>query len=206
MITFKHMTRLIICCLLCLPTIGCISAKYVGHQQYLLNIKALPEKKITKNKRSIFVDQITAITPYDQVDFLYRISATQYLTDYYHSFLVSPTEQLEPALANYLKALGKFNLDAAESLTPQNKLQVQISELYADYRNRACPQAVVAIHFILTKQTNTKNDILFDQTLSAKVALKEKDTNSLLAAWSKGLQSILTRGVRALNIAASKTN
>ncbi|MEI8055013.1 MAG: hypothetical protein WCH10_03315 [bacterium] len=205
MMHFKHILQLMVCCLLCLATIGCISAKYVEQKQYLLEIKTLPEKKAAPDKCFVFVDHVTAIAPFDQLDFLYRIKPGQYLTDYYHSFLVSPAEQLEPIFINYLKALGDFGLDTTTSLAAQNKLQVQITELYADYRDHDNPKAVIALHFVLTRLIVNEPVVLLDKVLYAKVALKNKDTNSLLVAWSVGLRDVLTRGVRALNAVLSKT-
>jgi hypothetical protein len=206
MMRFKYMLQLIVCCSLCLATIGCISAKYIEQKQYLLNIKALPEKKIASDKCLVFVDHVTAITPFDQLDFLYRIKSGQYLTDYYNVFLVSPTEQLNQVFINYLKALGDFNIDTTASLTAQNKLQLQIMEFYADYRDRDHPQAVIALHFILTRLVDGDSVILFDKVLYAKVALKEKDTSSLLVAWNLGLQDVLRRGIRALNAVLLKNS
>lgn len=199
MIHFKYLVRLLITSLLCLATVGCISAKYVEQNQYLLSIKTLPEKKAAQNQCTLFVEHVAALAPFDQLDFLYRIKSGQYLTDYYNGFLVSPTEQLKPLLANYLMALGKFNLDTTEPLTAPNKLQVQVLEFYADYRDNTHPKAVISLRFNLTKLENDKSIVLFDQVLSAKVALKEKNTNSLLSAWNVGLQDILRRGVGALD-------
>jgi uncharacterized lipoprotein YmbA len=202
MMRFKHMVRLLITCLLCLATVGCISAKYVEQNQYLLSIKTLPEKKVGFDKCSLSVEHVTAIAPFDQLDFLYRIKSGQYLTDYYHGFIVAPSEQLNSMLINYLRALGNFDLDSTnESLTTtSNKLQVQITEFYADYRDNTNPRAVISLRFNLTKWKNDKSIVLFDKVLSAKVALKEKNTTSLLSAWNVGLRDILRRGVGALNL------
>lgn len=194
MTKFKRQVQLLICCLLCLLSIGCISTKYVEQKQYLLTIKTLPENKTKQHKISISVDHIKTIAPFEQLDFLYRINSDRYLTDYYHSFLILLSEQLEPMLINYLKALGNFNLDTAA----QNKLQVQITEFYADYRDRTSPQAVIALRFVLTRFIDGKPVILFDNVLRSSISLKEKNTDSLLTAWSIGLQNILKRGTIAI--------
>lgn len=203
MISSKHIIRLLLCGLLYLAVIGCVSGSYIEHRQYLLNVKTLPAKTQTQYKDAVIVDRITAIPPFDQLDFLYRIDSYQYLTDYYHGFLVSPTEQLEPLVINYLKSLGNFNLDTSGLATAQNKLQVQITEFYADYRERNHPKAVIALRFILTKLVAKKPVILLDKILRAEVALKEKTTNSLLVTWNLCLQDVLTRGADALNTALS---
>lgn len=203
MIRLKNLMHLILGCLLCLILGGCVSSKYVEQKQYLLSIKTLPEKKMMHNKCLVFVDHVTAIAPFDQLDFLYRIKSGQYLTDYYHGFLVSPTEQLDPILINYLRALGDFDLYTTGLITVSNKLQVQITEFYADYRDNAHPQAVIGLRFILTRGVDNKIVVLFDKTLYGKISLKEKNATSLLVAWNAGLQDVLRRGVRDLNLVLS---
>lgn len=205
MTLIKNTMRLIVCGLLCWLAIGCVSTRYVEHKQYLLNIKTFPEKKAIGGKCSVYLDRITALPPFDQTDFLYRVSTNQYLTDYYHGFLVAPTDQLEPILVNYLKALGNFKLDTVEPAIFANRLRAQIKELYADYRDRANPNAVIALRFILTKSDNDNKLIpLLDKTLYARVPLKEKTTNNLLLAWNQGWQEVLMQGVRLLNAILAK--
>lgn len=200
----KQLIRLMTCCLLCLTVAACISSKYVEQKQYLLNLKTLPEKKIKESKCLVAFDHMMAIPPFDQHNFLYRINDNQYLTDYYHSFLVAPTEQLDPVFRSYLKARGNFDLDVTGLAAAPNQLQVQLTEFYADYRVRARPYAVVALHFVLSKSTKGKRIVLLDKTLHAKVALKIKNTETLLWAWNICLQNIFTRGMRELNSALSE--
>ena len=198
----KNILRLFLLSLLCLTVTGCITSSYVKHKQYLLDIKALPEKINKQSKYTVILEPLTAIAPFDQLDFLYRVSADEYKIDYYNGFLVTPTEQLEPIVINYLKALGDFNLDFTRN-SVEPRLKLQITEFYADYRDRDNPSAVIALHFILTKLTGKKTEVLFDKILRAKVALKAKTNKSLLIAWKKCLQDVLTRGVYALNKALS---
>jgi hypothetical protein len=105
---------------------------------------------------------------------------------------------------NYLKALGDFNLETKTPSISQDKLQVKITQFYADYRNHAAPKAIVDAHFTLTRLVDDKNIVLLDKTINANIALKTKDTISLLNAWELGLRNILSQAVRALNIATAK--
>ena len=81
----------------------------------------------------------------------------------------------------------------------QNVLRTQIKEFYADYRNRAQPQAVIVLHFSLTKLVANERKIVLDEIVRASVALKDKDTDSLLVAWNKCVQNVMSRGVWLLN-------
>ena len=207
MISLKQVCSILIGCLLCLATVGCVSTKYVEQKQYLFTIKTLPEKKVKNNNCSVFVDHVTAVSPFDQLDFLYRIKSGRYLTDYYNGFLVSPTEQLEAIIINYLKASGNFNIDSNNTSMmsiASDKLKVQITELYADYRDNTNPKALVALRFILTRSVDDKSIVVFDKVFYGRVSIKEKNTASLLAAWNIGLQDIIKSAISALNATLAK--
>lgn len=199
-----YITRLLIIGLFCLMATSCISTKYIQQQHYLLDVKTLPEKKEMVYNSTVFIDNITALAPFDQLDFLYRIKSGRYLTDYYNGFMVLPVEQIKPMLMNYLKALGKFNLDITRSLTIPNKLKIQLIELYADYRDNNHPQAVIAMRFTLSRSLQNNTVILLDKILYGRVTLKEKNTVSLISSWNIGLQDVLKRGVAVLNEVLSK--
>jgi len=197
----KKCWRLIILGLLsCLMLSGCISNKYIERQQYLLDVpKSFAKKSVVTCQNSIFVDHVVARAPFDELDFLYRVKSDRYLVDYYNGFLASPSEQIESLLTAYLRAYGKFGLEAAELAKADYRLQVKIIELYADYACRSKPQAVISLHFIVTKLVADKPIVLVDRIFHEHVALKEKNTISLLQAWNVGLKNILTQATRVLN-------
>jgi len=190
--------KLILLGIICLTITGCFpkAAKYVIKKQYLLNIPTLSTRHNTQPTRALQVSSVTIAAPFNQNYFLYRINSTQYLVDYYNSFLALPARQMDSALANYLKIIGHFYPVAPGEAAP--RLQVDITELYADYRNRNYPKAVVTLHFTVTTFNDNNTAIVFDKTLHSAIPLEAKDTTSLLAAWSKGLQIDLTAGVRSL--------
>lgn len=194
----KRGLYLILSFILCLTVTGCFSTKYIAHNEYLFNVpKKASRQSFASYKCSIFVEHVVAIPPFDQLDFLYRVKSGQYLVDYYNGFLVAPAEQLNSILIDYLKAYGDFSL-VTEPLAA-TKLQVKLTELYADYYDHNKPQAVVAINFFLTKLIAGKTRVLLDKVLRASVPLNEKSTNSLLQAWNDGIKNILKQGVHLLN-------
>jgi len=188
--------RTMLVCLLCLLLTGCFSSKYIGRRQYLFD---LPESSVKTNKscmRDIYFDCVEVNAPFDQLNFLYRISSARYIIDYYNGFLVSPSEQLGSILES---RYGNFNRDLIKSFGPKKKLQVKLIELYADYRNSNDPRGVIAMQFVLTKTTDdNKTKVLLDRVFSARIPLREKNTDYLIRAWSHGLQNVLDRALGSL--------
>ncbi|MBF0298477.1 MAG: hypothetical protein HQK51_07135 [Oligoflexia bacterium] len=187
-------------------TSGCLNTKYSPRKEYLLNIPAPISNSIsslTKNspfkKSTLFVDKVTIVSPYNQLDFIYRVSSFEYLTDYYNGFMISPENQADTALIKYLDNSALFkSLVSLSEMTKANevetvfKLQTEITEILADYRDRNNPKAVVSIHFIIKKikPRNSNVVVLFDKTLSSSIPIKKKDTESLCSAWNKCFQNI----------------
>lgn len=198
----KLLLQLISCGVACWLIIGCVSTKYVERKQYLLDTpKNLAQQTTPVSPSYLLVERVSALAPFDQLDFLYRIESGRYLIDYYNGFLVTPTEQLDSILRAYLKSHINCNINGtAELPVLQNRLQVKLIELYADYRVRNKPCAVIALQFYLTTMVDGKTVILADRVFRSNVALKEKNTASLLQAWNVGLQNILVQGTRMLNL------
>ncbi|OGT06183.1 MAG: hypothetical protein A2X78_02235 [Gammaproteobacteria bacterium GWE2_37_16] len=164
-----------------------------------MNLPHLPTRKSAIPKQDILVQPITALAAFDQNYFLYRVGKNQYLIDYYNGFLISVTRQLDSVLVSYLKHSGFRNISVVQdSSVSLNELRVQITDLYADYRDRAHPRAVTALHFIFTTKKDGKTIVLLDRTFHSAIPLKAKNTDSLLAAWSHGLQIDLTAAVWAM--------
>lgn len=191
-----YLHLLMLCCFLA----GCVSTKYVERKQYLLDTpKNLVKKNAISSTCSISVEHPSAITPFDRLDFLYRIESGRYLIDYYNGFLAAPAEQLDSILKIYLQAYTGCNLGSTTSTAPLNFLQVKLTELYADYRKREKPQAIIALQFHLTRSVDNKDLVLLEKVFRASVPLKAKNTESLLSAWNEGMGDVMTQGSRALN-------
>lgn len=178
---------------LCVVLSGCFSSKYVDRKYYLFNLgERCHSADICKRPHVVF-NKTSIAQEYDQLYFLYRINCIQYVTDYYHAFLVPPATQFDSAMMNYFKAHANFYPVTFDTLVESNLvLQARINELYADYQCRNDPRAIMTVQFILTKLEVGKTVILFDKTFRARVPLKEKTTDCLLAAWNEGLRNILS--------------
>jgi hypothetical protein len=94
------------CFIFTLAATGCSVNKPIEKQQYLLSITnpkfATTSKiKCAHSKQLLVLNATTANPPFAQQNFLYRISDSRYLVDYYRSFLTSPNQQLDALLEKY---------------------------------------------------------------------------------------------------------
>ncbi|MCL5260253.1 MAG: hypothetical protein M1561_01010 [Gammaproteobacteria bacterium] len=194
---------ILLCGLSCLLLVsGCFSVKHIDRKQYLLDVKNFPAKKAPKCACILEINQLTATPPFDQLSFIYRISDTQYITDFYHSFLVAPTQQLSGLLTNRLYATGHIKQLAFTS--SHYKLYPKLTKFYADYRDRNHPKAIIAMQIMLSKETKSTQAILLDKNFIVQVPIQEKNSDCLLAAWNKGVATILAAETKAITTALAK--
>jgi hypothetical protein len=107
---------------------------------------------------------------------------------------------------------GAFRTTCAGSSAADHDLVLEaiVTSLYGDYTNPAAPQAVLAIHFFVLAEENTRTNVIFDRTYSEHVALGGHDPDTLVRGWSQGLQRILTsleadlRGAALPNVARAQ--
>ena len=68
-------------------------------------------------------------------------------------------------------------------------LYTKILALYADYRNKENPKAVISLRFTLTNE----EQIVFAKTYLFRISLQKKNSSDLVQAWSEGLGKILLK-------------
>lgn len=174
----------------CFILSGCFAPKYVEKKQYLFNVSKFTLKKKAITRKHVLLNQVTATSPYDQINFIYRLTDNNYTVDYYNGFVTPPATQLRQILQNYFTAHNNFYPVVADDLSSKYQIDTDLAECYADYRNPAQPEAVLAIHIIAIKQ-HDHNQILFDKIFRSRVALQAKTSEQLVVAWDKDLQILL---------------
>jgi len=177
---------------------GCFApSSYVVRNQYLLNVKTFASQLVKTHAHTVIINMAYVASPFNQLSFIYRVSDSQYLTDYYHNFATPLSQQFDALFLNYAHALGNFDPITIynELNNADYKLQPTITHFYADYRDRKHPQAVVALNCKLFKYEK-KREAVMDKTFIARIPLQTKDTESLLLAWNSGLQNVMTDALR----------
>jgi ABC-type uncharacterized transport system auxiliary subunit len=185
--------KICLCCVLvCISSVGCISAKKFTPNQYQLEIpKPFGVRHKTASK-VLEINNVTIVPQFASLGFVYRTSELSYLTDYYNTFFTPQAAQINKIMIDYLRDKNIFSYVAndAGQLKINYILYPQITALYADYRNSKRPLGVIAIDFVLFS-ANKSNRPLLHKQYSVQTPLAAKNSESLVKAWNKGLQKIL---------------
>jgi uncharacterized lipoprotein YmbA len=199
--------QVIIVSIICLSLFGCFSPKYMKRQQYLLNSNDHPCYHDNHYTRNVLLHHVTVASQFDQMDFIYRVSDMQYVTDYYNGFMAPIGQQLDSAELSYFREHAHFYPVTSDDLADADiVLNTHVAEMYADYRDRVHPCAVVSMHVVMIHKTSQKQVILLDRTFCTRVFLPKKDTSSLLTSLRAAIQCDFAQVVAACNKVAMQKN
>ncbi len=178
----------------CLSLTGCLRSKYPNRTQYMFDVK-LPAKKTNSSTTVLQLYNTSIVPQFSGTSFVYRTSNINYLKDHYNVFFIPPTRQINHILINYLYKAGLFHYITNTNLLGKSNyiLHSKILALYADYRDRQHPKAIIKIRFVLFKPQNHKLHIIMNKSFSQAIPLSEKSSRTLVKSWNMGLQKILKR-------------
>ena len=183
--------------LICIAISGLLSA-CIHHQAtpttQTYNLAIPTHTDTTHNQKSICVRVLPVIinSPYSGQQFVYRESAHQYTEDPYHTFVSAPsnllTQYVIQALNNdkAIDAIGITNLANSEYL-----LQLNVTALYADYRDRKHPLAITAVTASLYRKHNHETQHLKTQAIAYQTDVPANDPNRLLMGYQHNLNAIV---------------
>ena len=178
---------------------GCINVQtpktpYLKLKKYLLSVKMpVQSTKKENNKNVLAVNNTIIVDSFSGSNFIYRTNKMNYLEDYYNIFLIPPARQIDGVLIQYLTQSGLFNYVEQNNnvLKPTYLLRSKVLALYADYRNREHPKAMIAINFSFFKKKGKSTNMIFSKTFHSAIPIKQKNSESLVSSWNIALEKIL---------------
>lgn len=175
---------------------GCLSRPPLKQQSFTFSGPATASTNATPNGPVLQIRRITVAPPYDSQTFAYRTGTASYERDTYAQFLVPPAESLQSPIRRYLLATGAFgDVTTRDSLEPANLLlEVQVDQLYGDFRNKSKPEAVLAIEFVLyNARQGSPETIRLRKEYRERVPFQPPKASALMEAWNKALRQIMTK-------------
>lgn len=140
---------------------------------------------------------------YDGREFLYRKADGQLVADFYHGFAASPGELVTAAVADWLKASGRFRSVIEPGIVADAPyvLEGSVTALYADLRDAQRPAAVLDVQVYLVRAADGR-EIVLDRRYSERVALADSAPATFAKGYNEALASVLARLERDLGEAA----
>ena len=142
---------------------------------------------------------------------VYRKGNSNYESDFYNEFFISPASMIAEEVDKWLKGSGLFQYVTSSSspVEPTVELQGVISALYGDYRDTRAPKAVLEIQFFLVRNVSSRPVIVFQKTYHEESLLKGNSPETLVTGWNLALEHILTQfetNLKDLDLNEGKTS
>lgn len=179
---------------------GC-SQPYPQRNQYSLNVGSTPNPlqppaapaTAPAGQAVLRVDVLRIAAPYSGNDFIYKVGANKYTSDYYNGFIASPQAILTGELIQWLGDANIFKavVDSRTGIDHRLTLEGNVTALYGDYTDLKAPAAVVEIKFFLIREKDADAVIIRDKLYSARVPLSGRGASLLVAGWGEAYRQIL---------------
>jgi cholesterol transport system auxiliary component len=184
-------------CLLCAViamTAGCSLKKQSPSKlRYLVEAQRPGEAMQPSAQTILRVRNLRVASPFEGRGFVYRNSDQNYESDFYHEFLVAPQSMLTEQVRQWLGASGRFRavLDSASKLDATHSLEGDVTALYADFRDKAAPKAVLEIHFLLLSDHGPAPQIALQKSYRQEASVETRSPDAMARAWSAALAKMM---------------
>jgi hypothetical protein len=150
----------------------------------------------TANKASILqVNKAYVAAPFHEKSFVYRIGENQYTSDYYHEVLVSPSQMVTQLAVDWLRKSRAWPEvhHSGQAVTAARSLDLNLLELYGDYRQLGSQQAVVRLRATLwaVDAEDGSQRSVFGKEYTARVDIPDREGKSLVAGMNQALEQVL---------------
>jgi uncharacterized lipoprotein YmbA len=174
---------------------GCLSRPPLKEQTFAFG---LPESVATNSAAGgqvLALRKLRIAAPFDNRTLVYRTGDFSYVSDPYAAFLELPEEELIAPLRAGLCRQGDFStvIGPGSALKADTLLEINVSELYGDFRQMEHPKAVLTMQFLFFDATNgVPLKLLFQKEYSRSIPLEQPNAPALMKGWNQALTEILT--------------
>jgi cholesterol transport system auxiliary component len=196
------MTRIRPCRLLCLALLGfaltlsgCAQSDATSRRYYILEAERQGGPAKVHTDATLRVRRFNADEAFATRQLVYRLDEFRYESDYYREFLVLPGVMITEKTRDWLADAGLFGRvsSVGSRLESTYMLEGNVIALYADFRDKSAPVAVVEIRFFLLAGPEAKETVGLARTYRAESPISAKTAEAVVEALGESLTDILTR-------------
>jgi ABC-type uncharacterized transport system auxiliary subunit len=173
---------------------GCISSPALNKQTFTFNAPAISATNVVAGDRVLGIRNLQIAAPFEGRSLVYRTGEFSYVRDPYAGFLESPAEELLAPMPGWLRDSGSFSAvaEAGSALKPDTLLEINVSQLFGDFRQSTQPAAVLTIRFVFYDAPNgIPGKVIFQKAYSRSVRLDAPTAATLMKGWNQALDEIL---------------
>jgi len=179
---------------LCLLT-GCLGRPHLDKQSFIFAPPPPPTHgERDPGDRVLGIRTLQVAEPFEGRSFVYRTGDYSYDRDPYAEFMVPPAEGLVLPISNWLRQAGGFSavVEAGSALKPNTLVEIQVVQLYGDFRPAEHPAAVLALRLVFFDAPNgIPGKVILQHEYSRDIPLKTRSATALIEGWNQALAQIL---------------
>jgi hypothetical protein len=173
---------------------GCLARPHLDKQSFLFAPPFPSSPKAAAGNRVLAIRSLQVAVPFDGRSFVYRSGEYSYDRDPYAEFMAPPAEGLVTPIASWFSAAGGFSAvaEAGSALKPNTLVEIQVVQLYGDFRPAQQPAAILDMRFAFFGVSNgVPGMIILQHEYVRGIPLKERTAAALVAGWNQALSQIL---------------
>lgn len=171
---------------------GCGSRAAFNQRNFLLEASRNRPQQKTSKDIVLGVQSFNVDMTFSTKSLVYRKGPSEYETDFYNQFLISPNDMITEKTRSWLSESGLFKLvlEPGSYAEASHSLEGNIIALYGDFRDKSSPKATMKIRFFLVKLSG--KSVVFGKTYEVVSKVGDRTAESLVEAFDSCLGQILT--------------
>jgi ABC-type uncharacterized transport system auxiliary subunit len=171
---------------------GCGSREAFNQRNFILEASRNRPPQKTSKDIVLDVQSFNADMTFSTKSLVYRKGPSEYETDFYNQFLISPNDMITEKTRSWLSESGLFKLvlEPGSYADATHSLEGNIIALYGDFRDKSSPKATMKIRFFLVKLSG--KSVVFGETYKVESKVDDRTVESLIEAFEDCLANILS--------------
>jgi hypothetical protein len=173
---------------------GCLSRPALNKQTFAFGVPVIAGTNVIASDRVLGIRNLQIAAPFEGRSLVYRTGEFTYVRDPYAEFLVSPAEELMTPVCGWLRGSGHFSavLEPSSALKPDTLVEISVSQLFGDFRQREHPAAILAMQFVFFDAPNgIPGKAMLEKKYSRNIPLNAPTADALMGGWNQALAEIL---------------
>jgi cholesterol transport system auxiliary component len=140
----------------------------------------------------LVVNRLGVAPAFSSRNLLYRMTATEYESDYYNLFLINPGELITQEIRKWLTWANLFEavIPPGSMFEAAYTLEGHVLELYGDF-SEGSGVAVLTIQLFMVHEPHGETEIMHQGRYERRVPLLERSPAGLVRGYNQALASIL---------------
>jgi hypothetical protein len=175
---------------------GCLSRPYLKKETFTFDTPVAATTNVTNGNHVLGISSLKIAAPFEGRSFVYRTGKFSFERDPYAEFLEPPAEALMSPLREWLRGNGDFSavVEAGSALKPDTLVEIDVSQLFGDFRQPEHPAAILTVRFVFFDATNgVPGKAIFQQDYSRSIPLSTPAAAALMDGWERALNEILAQ-------------